>query len=195
MISKIVLLAGLVLIGAFLSTYALASTNNGIDTPTGVTTLPLAVEGNSVINLTDQPSTGATVNGTLTTTGNVGIGVAPSSAAPLDVGGGILGSSSSVKVGSSCSPEGMLGYDLVTSGAHKPVYCSESGVWTSLNPPALYEFKLQSTSGSCLADLANPPCDAGYHPAPGVGSNGYPYTEADWNCGGQTCCMELCISP
>lgn len=89
------------------------ATNSGIDTPTGVMSLPLSVQGVQIMTLTET---------------GVGIGTtAPQ--APLDVNGGMRGSdASSIKAGSTCSPEGMLGYDLTN---HEPVYCSQSGQWTS----------------------------------------------------------------
>ena len=158
--SKWIRFAMLALLAASPSVPAFASTNNGIDTPSGSHDLPLAVEGNAVITLTDQPSNSATVDGTLTTTGNVGIGVAPSSTAPLDVGGGILGSSSSVKVGNSCSPEGMLGYDLVTVGAHQPVYCGGTQ-WAAFNNSSTSGLYLVACSGGCHNCGCTPYCNAG----------------------------------
>jgi hypothetical protein len=53
--SKGVLRAVLILVAASLSTSAFASTNSGIDTPTGVTTLPLAVQGVEGMDLVAQP--------------------------------------------------------------------------------------------------------------------------------------------
>jgi hypothetical protein len=50
-----------------------AATTSGIDTPLGVQTLPLAVEGNAVITLTDTPNT-ATVTGTLNVSGPIQVG-------------------------------------------------------------------------------------------------------------------------
>jgi prepilin-type N-terminal cleavage/methylation domain-containing protein len=61
---------------------------------------------------------------TIQSDGNVGIGTPPTTA-KLEVAGGIKPGSATK--GSSCSPEGAFAYD---AGAHMPVYCSNSGVWT-----------------------------------------------------------------
>jgi hypothetical protein len=104
---------------------AQASTNSGIDTPQGVHILPLATEGNAIINLTDTPSISAAVEGSLTTIGSVGVGVA-APAAPLDVDGGVHANNSSTVTTGGCSPEGMLAYDAIN---HVPIYCKQSGTW------------------------------------------------------------------
>ena len=123
MFCKIVLLAVLVLIAASLSASTFASTNSGIDTPTGVSSLPFAVEGvEGMILWNPNPPSGPVY---------VGIGTtAPQ--APLDVNGGMRGGGSGIVAGDACSPEGMLGYDS-TSATHQPVYCSQSGTWTAVN--------------------------------------------------------------
>jgi hypothetical protein len=72
----------------------------------------------------DIYSTGAPGNGA------VGIGMGTGQPlAPLDVVGGVRGSGAAVVLNGSCSPEGMLGYDLSN---HQPVYCNGSK-WTQLN--------------------------------------------------------------
>jgi hypothetical protein len=62
---KIILASGL-LCGLVLASPAYAS--NSIDTAPGATSLPIAVEGNTILTLTDNPNT-ATVSGNLTTPG------------------------------------------------------------------------------------------------------------------------------
>jgi hypothetical protein len=70
---------------------------------------------------------GTDIRMTILNDGYVGIGTTTPQA-PLDVNGGIRGSNiSSIAVGSPCSPEGMLAYDMSN---HEPVYCSSSLVWT-----------------------------------------------------------------
>lgn len=60
--------------------------------------------------------------------GDVGIGsFAPET--KLDVAGGIRAGSAGVSIGGACSPEGTMAYD---SGAHKPVFCAQSGKWMGM---------------------------------------------------------------
>lgn len=96
-----------------LSGVARASTNSGIDTPQGITSLPFAIEGNEIMNL------GPT---------GLAIGTTATAVAPLDVSGGMRGTSSGVVINGSCSPEGMLGYDLTN---HEPTYCNQNHTWSS----------------------------------------------------------------
>lgn len=106
--------AGAVLVVA-LSGAAQASTNSGIDTPTGVTSLPFAIEGNEVMDMTAS---------------GLGIGSATPQAA-LDVNGGAhFGPGSSPAVATdACSSEGTIAYDYTD---HEVVYCSNSGKWTAI---------------------------------------------------------------
>lgn len=113
--SCLVLVGGVVL--AAFSGAALASTNSGIDTPQGVTSLPFAIEGNEIMNL-----------------GTAGLAIGTTTAvAPLDVYGGVRGSNLAIVAGTACSPEGMLGYDMTN---HGPVYCSQSLKWTAVSADA-----------------------------------------------------------
>jgi hypothetical protein len=64
--------------------------------------------------------------------GNVGIGTT-SPTAKLEVAGGIKPGSSGVAIGGACSSEGTFAYD---SSAHQPVFCSNSGLWTSMSGTA-----------------------------------------------------------
>jgi hypothetical protein len=118
MLSRKVFLAALFLIAAPVSVPAFASTNSGIDTQTGVTALPFAVQGVEGMDLVAQPS------------GSVYLGIGTAiPEAPLDVAGGIRGSGNSVVFGGHCSPEGMMGYDL---NIHAPMYCNPSFTWATL---------------------------------------------------------------
>jgi hypothetical protein len=59
--------------------------------------------------------------------GNVGIGVAPSASTKLSVNGPIK--PGTVSLGSACSTEGSFAYDL---SIHNMVFCNQSGVWTRM---------------------------------------------------------------
>jgi hypothetical protein len=92
---------------------AFASTNSGIDTPTGVTTLPLGVQGVEGMDLVAQPS-GAVYVGVGSTTPTVS----------LDVGGGLRpGSSTAVTAcgGGQANGEGTQRYNY---GTHFMEYCN-----------------------------------------------------------------------
>ena len=136
---------------------AYASTSSGIDTTPGVTTLPLAVEGEQGIELSKQS------NGDI----YVSVGTTSAPEAPLDVNGGIRGNNSSVVVGSGCSPEGMLGYDLTN---HEPVYCSSSGAWTAFVSGLVWGGSYTTCTASCSGCVTNNPfvspascnCPSGY---------------------------------
>ncbi len=104
---------------------AYASTSSGIDTPQGVTSLPLAIEGQQGMELSKQSNEDIYVS----------VGTTSAPVAPLDVNGGMRGSNSSIVAGGACSPEGMLGYDLTH---HEPVYCNSSGAWTANGSPHTY---------------------------------------------------------
>lgn len=119
--------------------------NSGLDTPTGAPSLPFSVEGVEAMRLvTQNPGLGPVY---------LGVGL-QTPQAPLDVNGGIRGSGASVIVGDSCSPEGMLGYDLAH---HESVYCN-GAQWASSTLPG-YEFNgpFQCSAGAstCVARCSN----------------------------------------
>jgi hypothetical protein len=117
---------------------------SGIDTQTGVTTLPLGVQGVEGMDLVAQPG------------GSVYVGVGTSvPQAPLDVNGGMRGSNSSIVIGSGCSPEGMLGYDLTN---HTSVYCNDGGLWTQLATGSRYYLK-SGTSGRAISPSYSLSCN------------------------------------
>ena len=100
--SKCVLRAVLILITASLSTSAFASTNSGIDTPTGVTTLPLAVQGVEGVDLVAQPD------------GAVYVGIGTTSPSQLlEVKGGAIIASGFGNRASGTGPALEIGYDSV----------------------------------------------------------------------------------
>lgn len=144
---------GLCALITLFSAAALASTNSGFDTPTGVSSLPFAVEGNEIMNL------GPT---------GLAIGTTSAAVAPLDVSGGMRASNTStVVVNGACSPEGMLGYDLTN---HEPVYCNQRGVWTaSGGTPTITT--INSINSACIGGntWASTTCPAGTTPIGGGG--------------------------
>ena len=98
MFSKTVFLGVVVLVAASSGISAFASTSSGIDTPTGATVLPFAVEGVEGMDLVIQNSPN----------GPVYLGIGSSSPkAPLDVSGGMRAGGSTVVAGDACLPEGM----------------------------------------------------------------------------------------
>lgn len=98
---------------------ALAATNSGIDTPSGVTSLPLTVEGIEGMTLwNSNPPSGPV---------NVGIGNTEPAVA-LDVNGAMRATSAATVKGSGCTAEGAFAYDKTNAS---PIYCNHSLVWSS----------------------------------------------------------------
>jgi len=117
---------------------AVASTNSGIDTPGGVTTLPLAVEGVEGMTLSIQnPPTGPVY---------VGIGM-PNPTVALDIAGGMRpGSTTEVTAcgAGQANGEGTQRYNYTT---HLMEYCNGTA-WEPLGVPASRTWHSVSCSGT-----------------------------------------------
>ena len=116
-------------ISAFLvAASARAATNSGIDTPQGVTSLPLSVEGNEGMALVEQGSSGPVY---------VGVGTA-NPQVPLDVSGAVRPGTAST--GGNCTAPGAIAYDpssnaiIYCSNASNP--CSWKAMGTWVNDPS-----------------------------------------------------------
>lgn len=119
-----------------------AVSNSGIDTPSGVTSLPLSVEGNTIV--------------TLTNTG-VGIGTATPKTS-LDVNG-YMRAGSATK-GTHCAYEGLTAYDY---GNHIPLFCNQSKVWasTAFSPSGTHcgFISISGSVSSTISTRGSSPCE------------------------------------
>lgn len=137
-------LIALAVLGSFCLPHApaLAVSNSGIDTPAGVTSLPLSVEGSTIV--------------TLTGTG-VGIGTATPKTS-LDVNG-YMRAGSATK-GTTCAYEGLTAYDY---GNHIPLFCNSSKVWasTAFSPSGTHcgFHAYSSTMFSTFGSTTSAPCE------------------------------------
>jgi hypothetical protein len=82
-IQRCALLSGIAVL-VLASPLAFAATTGGFDTPSGVQTMPIAVEGNAILTLTDAPSNAVVVDGRLQLSGWFGIGTT-TPVSPLDI--------------------------------------------------------------------------------------------------------------
>lgn len=115
--------------------------NSGLDTPTGVTTLPFSVQGVEMMDLTQS---------------GLGIGTTAPAAA-LDVDGAIRATGSTTVSGmayptvegNECTPEGAIAYDMTN---HEVVYCGSTLIWKSTS----------AIPSGLIAAFANLACPSGW---------------------------------
>jgi hypothetical protein len=123
---------------------ALSATNSGIDTPTGVTTLPLAVQGVEAMDLVTQAS------------GSIYVGVGTSSPqSALDVNGDVRMGDSGLTC--AASNVGAMHYNAAALKVEVCSYQNGAYAWGGMGMP----------TGSVIA-MAGPTCPSGSLPADGT---------------------------